>query len=152
MDKIMQKSAYPSKGIPPKSPVISTQPKVNKSRQKHTSALSDHAKSHSGETITKAKDFVVEKVSQTIQGGTDVDPKPTEYKFNRGNRVVLQSIKERPITGIVRWVGPMRLSREPGSPQVIAVGIETVSLHHYIYYYIIIYILCYIVVLYMFIG
>ena len=64
---------------------------------------------------------------------TDVDPKPTEYKFKSGDRVVLQSIKERPITGTVRWVGPMRLSREIGSLQIIAVGVETVSIHNYIY-------------------
>ena len=71
-----------------------------------------------------------------IQGGTDVKPtpKPTtqEYKFKAGDRVVLQSIKTRHITGIVRWVGLMRISRDPDSPQVIAVGVETVSLHNYI--------------------
>ena len=143
MDKIVLKSAYPDKGVPPEQPVISTQPKVNdKSRQKHTSATSDHAKSHSGrtmlgETFSKAKDFVVEKVSQTIQGGTDVDPKTTVevHRFKSGDRVVLQSIKERSITGTVRWVGPMTLSRQIGGPQVIAVGVETVSLHNYIYVY-----------------
>ena len=75
-----------------------------------------------------------------IQGGTDAiddkpNPKPTveEYKFKAGDRVVLQSIKERPITGTVRWVGLMKLSREIGSPQVIAVGVETVSFHNYIF-------------------
>ena len=66
------------------------------------------------------------------------DPKPIakEYKFKSGDRVVLQSIKERPITGTVRWVGQIKLSREFGSPRIVAVGIETVSLHNYIYIYI----------------
>ena len=76
--------------------------------------------------------------TQRFQGGTDIDhEKPTtkEYKFKCGDCVVLQSIKERPITGTVRWVGLMRLSRDIGSPQVIAVGVETVSLHNYIYIY-----------------
>ena len=79
------------------------------------------------------------RLAQMIQGGTDVKPtpKPTtkEYKFKAGDRVVLQSIKARPITGIVRWVGLMRISGDPDSRQVIAVGVETVSLHNYIYIY-----------------
>ena len=139
MYKIVQKSTYPGKQ---NQQVVSTQSKVSESsRQKHTSSPADNTRSRSEATsvATKAKEFVG-KVHQKIQGGTDVDPKPTEYKFKRGNRVVLQSIKERPITGTVRWVGPMRLSRDPGSPQVIAVGIETVSLHNYIYYTIVLYI------------
>ena len=82
------------------------------------------------------------RLAQMFQGGKDVThdkptPKPTaeEYQFKSGDRVVLQSIKERRIMGTVRWVGPMRLSRDPSSPQVIAVGVETVSLHNYIYIY-----------------
>ena len=149
MHKIVQKSTYPGKQnqqVPSEQVVLLTQSKASESsRQKHTSSPANNTRGRSGaatSVATKAKEFVG-KVHQKIQGGTDVDPKPTEYKFKRGNRVVLQSIKERPITGTVRWVGPMRLSREIVSPLVIAIGIETVSLHNYIYYT---------VVLYMFIG
>ena len=140
MDKIVQKSTYPGKQnqqVPSEQDVVISQPRASESsRPKHTSGPADNTRSRSGAVTvaTKAKEFMG-KVHQKIQGGTDVDPKPTEYKFKRGDRVVLQSIKERPITGTVRWVGPMRLSREIGSPQVIAVGVETVSLHNYIYIY-----------------
>ena len=140
----MLKSAYQGKQkqqVPSEQVVVSTQLKVSESsRQKHTSSPANNTRSRSGATsvATKAKKFVG-KVDQKIQGGTDVDPKPTEYKFKSGDRVVLQSIKERLITGTVRWVGPMRLSREIGSLQVIAVGIETVSIHNYIYYTVVLY-------------
>ena len=87
--------------------------------------------------LTRARD-TLGKLTQRFQGGTEIDhDKPTaeEYKFKSGDRVVLQSVKERPITGTVRWVGTMRISRDPGVPQVISVGVETVSLHNYIYIY-----------------
>ena len=139
MDKIVQKSKYPGKQnqqVRSEQDVVIFQPRASESsRIKHTSGPADNTRSRSGAVVaTKAKEFM-DKVHQKFQGGTDVDAKPTKYKFKRGNRVVLQSIKERPITGTVRWVGPMRLSREIGSPQVIAVGVETVSLHNYIYIY-----------------
>ena len=103
------------------------------SNKEHQTTPKEHPRSH-------LEQDTLGKLAQRFQGGLDIDhDKPTskltteEYKFKHGNRVVLQSIKERPIMGTVRWVAPIRLSREIGSPQVIVVGVETVSLHHYIY-------------------
>ena len=145
MDKIIKKSFFRQNldaQVQPSSSEIS--------RQKPSSGPTDNTRSHSGKNIEEKKQQwdetrpkgVMGKLARMFQRGMDIDSKPTteEYKFKHGDRVVLQSIKERPITGTVRWVGPMRISKEPGVPQVIAVGVETVSLHNYIY----------IVVLYMF--
>ena len=125
-------------------------------KQHQETSPKEHVKNHSDvvreekleSALTRAKN-TLEKLAQRFQVGTDIDhdkptPKPTaeEYKFKSGDRVVLQSVKERPIMGTVRWVGPMRVSRDPSVSQVIAVGVETVSLHNYIYT----------VVLHMFIG
>ena len=157
MDRIVKKSTIFSdkqhQHISPKEHVISSQPQPqsweNSRKQLQGKSHSDVVREEKQESaLTRAKD-TLGKLAQRFQVGTEIDhdkptPKPTteEYKFKSGDRVVLQSVKERSITGTVRWVGPMRISRESDSPQVIAVGVETVSLHNYIYT----------VVLHMFIG
>ena len=138
MDRIVKKSTF-----------FSDKQHQHTSPKEQVKSHSDVVREEKQESpLTQAKD-TLGKLTQRFQGGTDVThdkptPKPTaeEYKFKSGDRVVLQSIKERLIMGTVRWVGPMRVSRDPSVSQVIAVGVETVSLHNYIYT----------VVLHMFIG
>ena len=48
-------------------------------------------------------------------------------KFIIGDHVVLQPVDSAPIKGIVRWVGPVRTSKETGGIVIPAVGVETVS-------------------------
>ena len=125
-----------------KSTIFSNKQHQETSPKEQVKSHSDVVREEKQESpLTRARD-TFGKLTQRFQGGTDVthdkpDPKSTaeEYKFKSGDRVVLQSIKERPITGTVRWVGLMRISRDPSVPQVIAVGVETVSLHNYIYIY-----------------
>ena len=138
MDKIVKKSTYQSNKdapVQPSSSEIST--------QKPSLDPTDNTRSHSGKNVKEKKQQwderrpkgIIGKLVRMLQGGMDIDSKPIteDNKFKSGDRVVLQSIKERYISGTVRWVGPMTLSRESGTPQIIAVGVETVSLHHYIY-------------------
>ena len=49
---------------------------------------------------------------------------PSEFKFSVGDRVVVQTVRGKAVTGTVRWVGPTKAA---GNIAVPAVGIETVS-------------------------
>ncbi len=59
-------------------------------------------------------------------------------KFAIGDHVVLQPVDSAPIRGIVRWVGPVRTSKETGGIVIPVVGVETVSNGYYWYSYCII--------------
>ena len=50
-----------------------------------------------------------------------------DSQFSEGDRVVVQTVREKAITGIVRWVGPVKMSKETGGIIIPVVGIETVS-------------------------
>ena len=50
-----------------------------------------------------------------------------DSQFSEGDRVVIQTVREKPITGTVRWVGPVKMSKKDGGIVVPVVGIETVS-------------------------
>ena len=88
---------------------------------------------------------VVDKIAQTFTGPlsvtamveSEVVPHPDGYQFKEGDRVVLQSAKDKTINGTVRWVGQVKSSKEAGSIPIKAVGIETVSNdkinYHFIY-------------------
>ena len=73
----------------------------------------------------KAKD----KAKAIINGPPIVTPDSTHVKtqFSEGDRVVVQTAREKAITGIIKWVGPVKTSREDGGIVVPVVGIETVS-------------------------
>ena len=58
---------------------------------------------------------------------SEVVPPTEDYQFKEGDRVVLQSMREKTITGTVKWVGQVKTSKEVGSIPIKAVGIETVS-------------------------
>ncbi len=51
-------------------------------------------------------------------------------KFVIGDHVVLQPVDSAPIRGIVRWVGPVRTSKDTGGIVIPVVGVETVSTNY----------------------
>ena len=51
-------------------------------------------------------------------------------KFAIGDHVVLQPVDSFPITGIVRWVGSIRSSKDTGGIVIPSVGVETVSTNY----------------------
>ena len=70
----------------------------------------------------KAKAFTTGAPITALDSISDVDP-----QFSEGDGVVIQTVRDKPITGTVRWVGPVKTSREDGGIVVPVVGIETVS-------------------------
>ena len=50
-----------------------------------------------------------------------------DSQFSPNDRVVVQTVREKPICGTVRWVGPVKTARDDGGIVVPVVGIETVS-------------------------
>ena len=64
--------------------------------------------------------------------GSPVDPParpvvlPSQFKFSVGDRVVVQTVRGRAVTGTVRWVGLITAAGKVTIPWA-AVGIETVS-------------------------
>ncbi len=51
-------------------------------------------------------------------------------KFVIGDHVVLQPVDSAPIRGIVRWVGPVRTTKDTGGIVIPVVGVETVSTNY----------------------
>ena len=51
---------------------------------------------------------------------------PVCSKFSEGNRVVVQAVREKAVSGTVRWVGSLKASKGTGG-MVRVVGIELVS-------------------------
>ena len=65
-------------------------------------------------------------------------------KFVIGDHVVLQPVDSAPIRGIVRWVGPVRTSKDTGGIVIPVVGVETVSTINNYYWYSVDVCICYI--------
>ena len=92
---------------------------------------------------TKGKG-AISKIAQTFTGPLSVttmveseEVPPTEdYQFKEGDHVVLQSVRDKTITGTVRWVGQVKTSKEVGSIPIKAVGVETVSSNNVNYHFI----------------
>ena len=86
-----------------------------------------------GEGLKKEGVGLVKKAKALLNVGNQapsVVPDSTSHvdsQFSEGNRVVVQTVREKAITGIVRWVGPVKTSKETGGIVVPVVGIETVS-------------------------
>ena len=137
MDKIVQKSTYPGR----QNQQVSSEQPVS-SRQKYTSGQADNTRSHSGAMVPEKKEGtggiwakgMASKFAETLVGsGPMVEceleevPPPEGYLFKKGDHVVLQSARDKTITGTVRWVGQVKTSKEAGSIPIKAVGVETVS-------------------------
>ena len=90
---------------------------------------------------------VVGKIAQAFSGPSSVTaiveseeiPPIEDYQFKEGDHVVLQSVRDKTITGTVRWVGQVKASKEGGSIPVKAVGVETVSNDNANYHFIFVY-------------
>ena len=105
-------------------------------REEDLPALNTHSKtndkpSEEGSTKKKErKEIVKDKAKAFITGPPIVTPDSTsrvDSQFSEGDRVVVQTMKEKAIFGTVQWVGPVKTSRETGGIVVPVVGIETVS-------------------------
>ena len=84
--------------------------------------------SEEGSTKKKEGKGLLEKARAFINGPPTVQPDSTlDSQFSEGDRVVVQTVREKAITGIIKWVGPVKTSKEAGGVVVPVVGIETVS-------------------------
>ena len=89
--------------------------------------------SEEGSTKKKEGKGLFDKFKDTamaiINGPPIVAPDSThvDSQFSEGDRVVVQTVRDKLIHGTVRWVGPVKTSREDGGIVVPLVGIETVS-------------------------
>ena len=145
MDKVVQKCAYygdKQHDHPLKDPITKKPTFDHQSRRMDTSSPANNTRSHSGAMVEEKKEGtsgswakgMVDKLTQKFVGsGTMVEceleevPPPDGYLFKKGDRVVLQSLRDKSITGTVRWVGQVKTTKEVGSIPIKAVGVETVS-------------------------
>ena len=91
---------------------------------------------------TEKKESFIQKTKNAFLKHT-TPPAPTvhalnkspldQYQFAVGDPVIIQTAQDEAIHGIVRWTGPIRLSKKSDVPHVIAVGIETVSIHVHVH-------------------
>ena len=89
-------------------------------------------RSKNGQTEKKESFFqktknVFSKSAPTIHAQTVSPSDQYQYQFAVNDPVMIQTQQDEAIHGIVRWTGPIRLSKKSNVPLVIAVGIETVS-------------------------
>ena len=117
MDKIVKKCDASTTSEQSPAPPITQQPRP--ATRSQTKSVKD-----------RVKDFV-QKVGETIEIGKEGGGAGAESthnsKFKVNDRVILQSVKEEVIAGTVRWVGPIRLSKDMKVDPISVVGVETVS-------------------------
>ena len=83
--------------------------------------------------IQKTKNAIFRQPALRVQA---VDKSPSDqfqYQFAVGDPVIIQTVQDEAIHGIVRWIGPIRLSKRSDVPYAIAVGVETVSIHVHVH-------------------
>lgn len=154
MDKVVQKCGYhgdKQHDHPLKDPITKQPTSDNLSKRKDTSGPANNTRSRSGAMVEEKKEGtsgswakgMVDKLAQKFVGsGPMVEceleevPPPEGYLFKKGDRVVLQSVRNKSITGTVRWVGQVKTSKEVGSIPIKAVGVETVSNDNVNYHFI----------------
>ena len=154
MDKVVQKCAYygdKQHDHPLKDPITKKPTFDNQSRRKDTSSPANNTRSCSGAMVEEKKEGttgswakgMVDKLAQKFSGSGPVVkqeleevPPPKDYQFKEGDHVVLQSVRNKTITGTVRWMGQVKTSIDVGSIPVKAVGVETVSNDNVNYHFI----------------
>ena len=81
--------------------------------------------------MDRVKDFLQlggdETLTIEVAGGGAGAESTHNSRFKVNDRVILQSAKEEVIAGTVRWVGPIRVSKDMNVDPVSVVGVETVS-------------------------
>lgn len=125
MDKIIKKcDAFTTSEQSP-APSITQQPKP---RSQATHATRGQT---SKGVMDRVFDFLQlggdESLTIEVEGGGASAVSTHNSKFKVNDRVILQSVKEEVIAGAVRWVGPVRLSKDMKVDPISVVGVETVS-------------------------
>ena len=111
MDKIIKKQdTQDTSSQLPKPPVAAELPK----------ATSITAQTKPVGAYDRVKDFVKE-------AAFSIEYNTAESRFKEEDRVMIQTVKEEVVGGTVRWVGPIRVSRDMTVDPIPVVGIETVS-------------------------
>lgn len=78
-------------------------------------------------TRGQAKGGFVSNIKQKFGGSSYSTDTNVDSKFKADDRVVLHSVKGEVITGTVKYVGSIRLSKEVADAPISVVGVETVS-------------------------
>ena len=154
MDRIVQKCTYQGDKQHDHSlkDSITKQPTSDNLSKRDISSPANNTRSRSGALIEEkkegtsgswAKGMVFKLAQKFAESGPMIEceseevPPPEGYLFKKGDRVVLQSVRNKNIPGTVRWVGQVKTSKEVGSIAIKAVGVETVSNdninYHFIY-------------------
>ena len=126
MDKVVQKCGYhgdKQRDHPLKDPITNQPTSDNQPTRRDTLGPTTNTRGLSGAMIG----LMVE--SEEV-------PPIEDYQFKEGDHVVLQSVRNKTITGTVRWVGQVKASKEVGSIPIKAVGVETVSNDNVNYHFI----------------
>uniref|UniRef100_A0A1X7VM93 CAP-Gly domain-containing protein n=1 Tax=Amphimedon queenslandica TaxID=400682 RepID=A0A1X7VM93_AMPQE len=122
MDKIIKKQDPPCTtmygGL---KPTIRSQTKPTAASGQPKS-VKDRVKDLVKETIFSIEDNTEEKGVRFEAG----DVSGHKSRFKEGDRVILQTVKEDIVAGTVRWVGPIRISKDMKIDPLPIVGIETV--------------------------
>ena len=125
MDKIIKKCDTSTTSEQSPAPSIAQQPKP---RSQATPATKGQT---SKGVMDRVKDFLQlgrdETLTIEVKGGGAGAVSTHNSRFKVNDRVILQSVKEEVIAGAVRWVGPVRVSKDMNVDPVSVVGVETVS-------------------------
>ena len=118
-------------GAPPtrsSQPPVMEQPRPNTRSQSKPGATSGQPK----RVYDKLKGFIVKDAVSSLEGEEEEvrfevgDVSGHNSKFKEGDRVIIQTVKGEVVAGTVRWVGPVRLSKDMKIDPFPVVGIETV--------------------------
>ena len=128
MDKIIKRVDVPNKEDGPNT-LIYTQPKGRPPAANTRRKVQNEEGEKEG-FLNKAGKVLSNYLGGGGGQGSPVDPpgRPvvlsSQFNFSVGDRVVVRTVREKAVTGTVRWVG---LIKAAGKVTIPAVGIETVS-------------------------
>ena len=137
MDKIVKKCDTSTTSEQSPAPSITQQPKHRNQTTPTTAPATRNQATPAtrGQTskgvMDRVKDFLQlggdETLTIEVEGGGASAVSTHNSKFKVNDRVILQSVNEQVIAGAVRWVGPVRLSKDMKVDPISVVGVETVS-------------------------
>ena len=144
MDKIVKKHDASTTSEQSSAPFIAQQPRpTTRNQAAHATAPATRSQATpatrgqtSKSVMDRVKDFVQKVGEATIEVGKEGEGEAgavsihTNSKFKVNDHVILQSVNEEVIAGTVRWVGPIRLSKDANVDPISVVGVETVSKVH----------------------
>ena len=131
MDKIIKKQDGPPPPTrssqklfePPVVPKPATRSQTKSTASGQPKSAYDRFKGFVKETV-----FSIEGSAAEDVGRYEVeDVSGHKSRFKEGDRVIIQTVKDEVVGGTVRWVGPVRLSKDMKIDPIPVVGIETVS-------------------------